>query len=136
MDKQTYEVFYDKLIFIYLEIPKFKKQEDELETQFDKWLYVLKNLPKFQERPKKLQEKVFEKLFNEAEVAKLNSKDMKAYEESLKAYRDNYSIIETAKNEGKEEGKLEIGKEMKKEGLSADLIARVTGLTKEQIEKL
>ena len=40
-DTQTHEIFYKKLTFIYLEIPNFKKSEEELETLFDKWLYVL-----------------------------------------------------------------------------------------------
>ncbi len=38
-DKSTQKVFYDKLTYIYLEMPKFKKTEDQLETHFDKWLY-------------------------------------------------------------------------------------------------
>lgn len=42
-DIETQKVFYDKLMFIYLEMPKFKKSADEPETKFDKWLYVLKN---------------------------------------------------------------------------------------------
>ena len=132
LDKQTYEVFYDKLTFIYLEMPRFKKREEDLVTHFDKWMYVLKNLPKLQARPQKLQEKVFEKLFSEAELAKLTLEEMRTYEESLKVYRDNYSIIETAKNDAK----VEIAREMKKEGDSIEKIARITGLTKEQIEKL
>lgn len=135
-DKETNEVFYDKLTFIYLETPKFRKDEDELMSQFDKWLYVLKNLHRLQDRPVKLQEKVFEKLFSEAEIAQLNSEDMKAYEESLKVYRDNYSVIETAKNEGIQEGIEKTARTMKKEGLSVVLISRVTGLPKEQIKKL
>ncbi len=54
LDKQTFEVFYDKLTFLYLEMTKFKKREEDLVTHFDKWMYVLKNLPKLQERPQKL----------------------------------------------------------------------------------
>ena len=99
-------------------------------------IYVLKNLPKFQEKPTKLQEKVFEKLFNEAEIAKLKPEDMKAYEESLKIYRDNYSVIETAKKEGATEREIEIARVLKKNGVTIDLIEKSTGLTKEQIEKL
>ncbi len=106
--------------------------EEELETQFDKWMFVLKNLHQLQDRPRKLQEKVFEKLFNEAEIAKLKPEDMKAYEESLKVYRDNYSVLETVKNDTK----MEIAKAMKKYGDSIKKISIVTGLTKEQIEKL
>ena len=43
-DIETCKVFYDKLTFIYLEMPKFNKDVEALETRFDKWLYVLKNL--------------------------------------------------------------------------------------------
>ena len=140
IDKETKEVFYDKLMFIYLEMPKFRKSEDELISQFDKWMYVIKNLHRLQDKPVKLQEKVFEKLFSEAEIAKLNSEDMKAYEESLKVYRDNYSVIETAKQEGILEGaskrEIEIARELKRNGAETSLIAKTTGLNNEQIAKL
>jgi predicted transposase/invertase (TIGR01784 family) len=136
IDKQTQEVFYDKLTFIYLEMPRFKKREEDLVTHFDKWLFVLKNLPKLQARPQKLQEKVFEKLFAEAELAKLTPDEMRTYEESLKVYRDNYSVIETAKREGANEKELEIARRLKQKGVDIQIIAETTGLTKEQIEKL
>lgn len=38
VDIRTHEIFYEKLKFIYLEIPKFEKGEHELETHFDKWV--------------------------------------------------------------------------------------------------
>lgn len=136
LDKQTYEVFYEKLTFIYLEMPKFRKEEEELESHFDKWMYVLKNLHRLQEIPVKLQERIFKKLFSEAEIAKLKPEEMKAYEESLKTYRDQYSVIETARNEGREEEKVEIARLMKKYGDSIEKISAITGLTKEEIEKL
>jgi predicted transposase/invertase (TIGR01784 family) len=132
IDKQTQEVFYDKLTFMYLEMPRFRKEENELDTHFDKWMYVLKNLNRLQEIPVKLQERIFEKLFNEAEIAKLNPEDMKAYEESLKTYRDNYSVIETAKKESK----IEIAIKLKKYGDPIEKISSITGLSKEEIEKL
>jgi predicted transposase/invertase (TIGR01784 family) len=151
LDKHTFEVFFDKLTFIYLEMPRFKKSEAELVTHFDKWLYVLKHLRYLQDKPQKLQEKIFEKLFSQAEVANLNPEEMRTYDESLKIYRDNLSVIATAKHEGRqagreegrkegrEEGRLEermeIAREMKKEGDSIEKIARITGLSKEQIEK-
>ena len=40
--------------FIYVEIAKFDKTLDELETLYDKWLYALKNLYKLTQRPKEL----------------------------------------------------------------------------------
>jgi hypothetical protein len=81
---KTKEVFYEKLVFIYLEMPKFVKKEAELVTRFDKWLYLLKNLNKFSEIPYILQERIFRKVFDIAEVSNLNDEEMKTYEASLK----------------------------------------------------
>ena len=53
-DTATHKIFYDKLEFIYVEIAKFNKTLDELETLYDKWLYALKNLYKLTQRPKEL----------------------------------------------------------------------------------
>ena len=64
MDRSTGSVFYDKLTFIYLELPKFTKTMEELVTEFDKWCFLLRHLPELTDRPARLQEKVFLKVFN------------------------------------------------------------------------
>ena len=96
LDKKTLKVFNDKLSFKYVEIAKFNKTEEELDTLYDKWLYVLKNLSRLDERPAALKEKVFTKLFEEAEIAKFTPTELKEYEDSLKAYRDVKNSIDTA----------------------------------------
>ena len=104
LDKKTLKVFNDKLSFKYVEIAKFNKTEEELDTLYDKWLYVLKNLSRLDERPAALKEKVFTKLFEEAEIAKFTPTELKEYEDSLKAYRDVKNSIDTALEKGREEG--------------------------------
>lgn len=136
LKNQQCEVFYDKLKFIYIELPKFKKKEEELETQFDKWLYVFRHLSQLQDRPQKLQDKIFEKLFEAAEIAKFTPEEREAYEESLKYYRDIKNIVDTSKAEGREEKTLEFARKMKNNGESVDKIIEYTGLTKKQIEEL
>ena len=101
MDTQSKKVFFDKLTYIYLEMPKFNKTEDQLETMFDKWLFVLRNLSRLFERPKALQEKVFTKLFEQAEIARFSPEERRGYEDSVKAYRDINNAINTAKAEAK-----------------------------------
>lgn len=149
MDTATKEVFYDKLVFIYLEMPKFTKQENELESLFDKWLYVIRNLAALMERPRVLQEKVFAHLFEAAEIAKFSKGERYEYEESLKAYRDWFSVMATAELRGEERGKekglkegLEKGRieerlrnarGLKARGVDADIIAQVTGLSEDDI---
>ena len=136
MDTQKKTVFYDKLTFIYLEMPKFKKNIDQLETHFEKWMYVLKNLPKLQQLPSQLQEKIFEKIFRIAEIAKMDREEIKEYEDSLKTFRDNYSAFITAKRQGRKEEKTEIAMKMLKDGVPVENICNYTGLTVEQIEEL
>ena len=69
--------------------------------------YTLKNLHKLDEIPIRLRSKIFEHLFEQAEVAKFDKKQRIAYEDSLKEYRDLSSAIETAKEEAREEGHAE-----------------------------
>ena len=148
VDLYTHKVFYDKLTFIYLEMPKFNKKEDELESMFDKWLFVLRNLSSLFERPRALQNRVFDRLFEAAEIAKFNPKELGEYWESLKNFRDWYSVMSTQLKKGREEGLkegLEQGrkeecfknaKKMKQAGIAFDVIAQVTGLSIGEIASL
>ena len=136
LKNQRCEVFYDKLKFIYIELPKFSKEESELETQFDKWLYVFRHLSQLQDRPRKLQDRIFERLFEAAEIARFSPEEREAYEESLKYYRDMKNVVDTYKEEGIDEGIKLVAKEMKEEGESIEKIIRYTGLSREQIEAL
>ena len=144
LKNQRGEVFYDKLKFIYIELPKFSKAESELNTQFDKWMFVLCHLSELQNRPKKLQERVFKQLFQAAEIANFTKQEQKSYEESLKYYRDLKNVVDTSREEGRlegrEEGKLEgieqIAKAMKNDGETIEKIKLYTGLTIEHIERL
>ena len=151
-DTATHKIFYDKLEFIYVEIAKFNKTLGELETLYENWLYALKNLYKLTQRPKELCNKVFDRLFEEAEIAKFTPQEIREYEASKKAYRDIKNSIDTAKQEGKQEGlaegmelgmkkgknerSLEIAKTMLADGVDINLIMKYSGLTQEQIDKL
>lgn len=144
IDEETKKVFYDKLTFIYLEMPKFNKSIDQLETKFDKWLFVLKNLSRLQNLPESLRDKVFEKVFEVAEIAKFTKEEYISYEDSLKYYRDMKNSLDTARAEGKiegiEQGKserdLEIAKKSIERGLDDQTISIITGVDIEIIKAL
>ncbi|MEY3050318.1 MAG: hypothetical protein RLY31_103, partial [Bacteroidota bacterium] len=118
---QHCRVFYDKLTYIYLEMPHFKKTAEELRTNFDKWLFVLQQLPYLQSRPPALQEKVFQRLFEAAEIARFDKTEKMKYEESLKYYRDLKNVVDTSFDEGKAEGLAEGLTKGKAEGLAEGL---------------
>lgn len=140
LKNQNGKTFYEKLTFIYFEMPNFRKTEEQLETRLDKWLYFIKHLEDFQVIPNIIADKVFQQAFEKAALAKLNPKEMNEYERSLKIFRDLNGAFTTAHDEGKVEGiiegKIETASFMKAENESIEKIIKYTGLTKEEIEKL
>ncbi|MCC8072008.1 MAG: Rpn family recombination-promoting nuclease/putative transposase [Bacteroidales bacterium] len=141
VDLVTKRVFYDKLTYIFLEMPKFIKELDELEGGDDYWLYIIKNLQNLPEIPERMDNELFRSFFELAEVSRLSKDDYAAYELSLKRMRDNYNVVNYAMEKGRAEGiekgiekrNIEIAKEMVSKGIAIEVIAEITGLPTEEI---
>jgi predicted transposase/invertase (TIGR01784 family) len=159
-DIEKKEVFYDKLTYYYIEMPKFNKKEEELKSHLEYWLWFMKNLNKIEEEPEKLKkDKVIKEAFDVASFLALSKDEQFAYMLEQKAILDYKNTIDYAKETGMEEG-LEKGlqeglqkglEQGKKEGekeakikiaknlldiLDNNTIAKKTGLSVEEIEKL
>lgn len=151
-DTSTGKVFYDKLTLIYLEMPKFLKTEDELETMFDKWMFVLRNMTSLMSRPQALQERIFKRVFRVAEIAQFTPVERSAYEYSLKTLRDLTNVVDTAalrgyergmergvekgREEGIEEERYTIARNLKALSLPLETIMQATGLSAAEIESI
>ena len=100
------------------------------------------------DRPAALQERVFTRLFEQAEISKFNPTELKLYEDSVNAYRDIVNAIRTAEKkkyaegraEGRAEGidsqKMDTARMMLADGEPVAKIMRYTGLSVQQIEAL
>jgi predicted transposase/invertase (TIGR01784 family) len=152
LKNQHGNTFYEKLTYIYIEMPNFNKLEDNLSSRLDKWLFFIKNLEDFQSIPSIFSDEIFEKAFEKAELAKFGQEEMDKYESSLKLYRDLKGVIDTAFIDGRSEGKIEgleegrqaglkegkyiMAKLLKDNGVQIELIIQTTGLTREEIDLL
>lgn len=144
-DIETGKVFYDKLTFIYLEMPKFQKTEDELSSRFEKWMYVIRNLDRLDKVPSGVREEIFERFFELAEMSKLSPEEARIYEDNWKAIRDVKNSIDTALEEGEEKGRaegraegerakaLDAARKMLADGVSVEKVARWTGLSENEL---
>lgn len=101
---QDGELFFDKLHFKFLQMPLFNKTEQELTSHFDKWLYFLKHLVDFENIPHILNEPIFQKAFQIAELANLSREQFAIYEKHLLDYWTTWSVIDTAREEGRQKG--------------------------------
>ena len=135
-DLKTKKLFYDKLFFIYIAVPKFKKKDNELENDIEKWVYFLKNLTKFKEIPDVLKSEMFMKAFQIAEIANFTAKERDSYQESIKYYNDLKNSIDKSFEDGEIKEKFKIAKNLKDLGIETEKISKATGLTIKEIEDL
>ena len=124
---------YDKLTYIYLEMPNFKKKEHELESRLDQWLYFIKNLEDFQAIPEIFKnDVVFIEAIEKAELSRMTEEAQAAYFAGLKAYRDHISIFKT----GIQDERLLIAKRCLENGVGIEMTAKLTGLTEDEVQKM
>ena len=133
LETTTLKRMTDKLEFVFVEVAKFNKSEYELETDLDKWLYLLKNMSTLLERPAALRDRVFGKVFDVAEYARLDDGERKNYVEAMNTARDTYNQIAYAHEKGGQEKAYEIARNLLAMKLDIDSISKATGLTKDEI---
>ena len=92
------------LNFAFVELPKFNKPLDELETTLDKGLYALKNMKNMTQMPKQYANSEFALLFSTARLAKLSKEEQKMIDEAQKAKWDEYAIHKAAIDSGLRQG--------------------------------
>lgn len=138
MNEKTDEKTSDKLQFITVELPKFRKTEAELENDLDNWLYCFQHIHELNEQPQKIQGEIFNKLFKMMEIEELTQKNKELYSKSV---FEDYDVqlgmeyaAEVAFERGNIVGKYQIAQEMKRLNFADELIFQLTGLTKEQIQ--
>jgi predicted transposase/invertase (TIGR01784 family) len=144
MNEETYRIINDKLKIITAELPKFSKKLNELKTDLDKWMFCFRHLHELMNQPEELSGKIFDKLFELANINNLNSEDMDVYEKSLAEYNDIRLMMECSHDKGFEAG-IERGREggikatarnLRNMGFSLNDIVQATGLTLEQIRQI
>lgn len=77
--------FSNSIRYTFIEIPKFNKTENNLNSLLDKWLFTIKNLHNLQNPPAALTEEIFRKVLEVAEIDSLKKEERISYEDSLKS---------------------------------------------------
>lgn len=138
-------LFYNKIQYIFIELPNFDKKENELETELDKWIYLLKNLHHLTELPIALKQPIFQKIFKLAEITKLTKEERMLFDRNLKNQMDYDASIRFAAEEaelegiikgelkgelkGEIKGTIKVAKELLRIGMPIDQISKVTNLS-------
>ena len=104
VNTKTNEVFYDKLTYYYLELPKFKKEASELKTITDKWIYFIKNANNLEIIPDGFDDPDFVNAFEIANQVTWTSGELDVYEKISHNKWSDKHILESALERGFEQG--------------------------------
>ncbi|WP_341811476.1 Rpn family recombination-promoting nuclease/putative transposase [Wolbachia endosymbiont (group A) of Oxytorus armatus] len=159
-DEDTNEHDLKDFYFIFIELPKFpKNKEDQLENIVEKWVYFFRYADETSEEElEKIigSDVIIKKAYEELNRFNWSEKEFIAYEQEIKRILDEQAVLaqklddatEKGREEGKEEGiqighekgrkaeKIEVAKNSLKVGVSIDVIAQITGLSIDEIQKL
>jgi predicted transposase/invertase (TIGR01784 family) len=154
LDKEDYTRSIDGISLIFIELAKFNKKIDEVETSLEKWCYFLKNAQKFTNKEIEKLKPTGKILKAIEEISSYNwsEKENSAYEAYMKNKRDYNAQLASAENKGMKKGKREgvregiekgrmetlkmIVQRMGEAGTSYSEIARCLNITEEEVEIL
>ena len=139
------------LLVVFVELPKLKKNIENLVDNKEAWCYVLKHLPEMGEEEKRrfaLKNKQMEEIMDWTRPLTLKESEYLIAEAEEKQRRDRYAqnkhIFQKGKKEGLEEGleqglekgRMELISNMLKKESDLSVISKLTGLSVEELKKL
>ena len=163
LDKLTHEHDFKGFSYTFLELPKFNKPQDELNTMIEKWAYYFKHAPDMRLSDIHTlfaKDITIQKAYTELDRFSWTEEELRTYDADLKRIWDNQAImryrayqikqaeqkgVEKGRKEGREEGrerkrrdleKLAIARNLIQTSLSDNEIAKITGLSVEKVRRL
>lgn len=159
-EKLSHDVQDETIFLMFVELNRFRKPLGMCSSLIDKWCFALKHVNGLDALPEGMKTEVFERFFEACEIARFDADTKLNYEKDMVTERDYYNIISTARKTGKaeglsagiqkglesglkkgreeglREGQYKIARTMKSMNLSADVIAKATGLSESEIAAL
>ncbi len=150
--KRLFDYIDPEIEMIFIELPKFNKQLDELETLTDKWVYFMKNAPSLEVVPQTMETvSEIQQAFEIANETNLNPEELADLEARERYILDQQGIsrkgIEEAMQQGMQQGMqrgmqqgmrekaLEIARQLLNV-LDNQTISQTTGLSVDDIQSL
>ena len=126
--------------FIFIELPKFRKELNDCKTLTDKWIYFIKNAENLEVIPPDVIDEGLKEAYSESDKHNWTKDELDSYDYFLMREQDERGRVELAEKRMEEKTKkvntLEIAKKFKLAGVDNKTIANSTGLSIEEIEKL
>jgi predicted transposase/invertase (TIGR01784 family) len=143
-DAETGEHFIEDIEFNFIELPKFNKKPEELESIIDQWVYFIKNAENLNLIPDSIDDQGLIYAYHGADMHNWSVEELEAYDKVFmreqvdknrweKATR---KAIENATEKGVQKGKQEMVFNLFKFNHSDEDIAKIANITMEEVRDL
>ena len=127
-DAETGQQFIKDIEFNFIELPKFNKKANELNSIIDQWVYFIKNAENLEVIPENIVDRGLKGAYEEASKHNWTQEELDAYDYAFMREQDERGRITKVQKD--------FGRKLIKRGFSNEDIADDTSLTIEQIEQL
>ena len=147
-EKECHDLIAETIVIIFAELNRFDKSDTECVTERDRMLFVLKNIGRMMSQPAWLQHEVYSRIFEACEIEMFSKEKRKEYESDMYDEKRYNSILNTAKEEGREEGLamgrnegarqayLEMAEKLLAKGTTVEEVATLTGMTVKECQEI
>ncbi len=140
-ESETNISYIEEISYYFIELPKFTKNENELEGVLDKWIFFIKNAGSLDYIPKSLEIEVFKKAFDIANRSNMSPEEWELYDQSLVLIQDQRGAVEAALEKGEKIGiekgekiaRLDTARKLLQLGVDLKIIRDTTGISEEEL---
>jgi len=147
-EKECHDLIAETIVIIFAELNRFDKSDTECVTERDRMLFVLKNIGRMMSQPAWLQHEVYSRIFEACEIEMFSKEKRKEYESDMYDEKRYNSILNTAREEGREEGLamgrnegarqayIEMAEKLLAKGTTVEEVATLTGMTVKECQEI
>ena len=147
-EKECHDLIAETIVIIFAELNRFDKSDTECVTERDRMLFVLKNIGRMMSQPAWLQHEVYSRIFEACEIKMFSKEKRKEYESDMYDEKRYNSILNTAREEGREEGLamgrnegarqayIEMAEKLLAKGTTVEEVATLTGMTVKECQEI
>lgn len=137
LDNKTYERDLKDFSFTFVELPKFTKTIEELETLEEKWYYFLKHAEESNTIDQKLAaDPEIKKAYDVVDRFHWTEQELLAYDRIAMAIADQLGALAASRNEGIQENKLQTALNLLKDNIPMENVVKWTGLSLEEVKNI
>lgn len=136
LDIETNENIIQDIVFNFIELPKFNKTIEQLETSIDQWSYFIKYAENLEVIPETVKDEGLKEAYKEASRNSWTQAELDDYERASIKEQDEIGRIELENKRSEKKRSFEVAKNLKDLGIETEIILKSTGLSAEEIAKL